>query len=131
MIYLWMTAGLVLLDQLVKFWAETQVQPVATIVLLPGLFSFTYAKNAGASFSMLEGQRVLFICITVLAVGALVWTLAAYREKLTPVLRLALFFVLLIRVIFSAKRVCIEAIRSTIYATVNLSGNDSDLYGGT
>lgn len=66
--------GVVFLDLLTKKLAETLLVslPGYSFPLIDGVLHFTYARNTGAAFSMLEGQRTFFIVVAVLAVIAMV-----------------------------------------------------------
>ena len=70
---------LILLDRFTKYLIETHMLLGQEIVLIPGFFSLTYVRNTGAGFSLLEGQRVFFIVITIaaLALFGVLW----YRCK--------------------------------------------------
>ncbi len=61
-------------DQLIKWWAASTL-PGNSIDLIPGVFSFTYAENTGAAFSMFENGRIFFIVITVLLISGAVFAL--------------------------------------------------------
>lgn len=58
--------GLVAVDQLTKLWAVMALKGQEPIVLIRDVFEFFYTENKGAAFSMLEGQRWLFIAITLI-----------------------------------------------------------------
>ena len=59
-------------DQIVKYWAATDLQARDTIPLWEGVFHLTYCENTGAAFSMFSGQRWLLLAVTlVLLVGLL------------------------------------------------------------
>ena len=59
-------------DQIVKYWAATDLQARGTIPLWEGVFHLTYCENTGAAFSMFSGQRWLLLAVTlVLLVGLL------------------------------------------------------------
>lgn len=86
--WVWLSALIVLLDQLSKAWAVEKLVPNAALPLFPGL-NFTLVYNTGAAFSLLRDaggwQRWLFIA---LAVGiaafilAWLWRLPARRRWL-------------------------------------------------
>ncbi|NWJ96357.1 MAG: signal peptidase II [Chloroflexi bacterium] len=78
--YYWIygvSAGVYLLDQLVKFWAEQSLGPAnsgRTIELLGGQFRFIYIKNSGASFGMLKEVPWLFAILAMVAsLGIIIW----------------------------------------------------------
>ena len=59
-------------DQIVKYWAATDLQARGTIPLWEGVFHLTYCENTGAAFSMFSGQRWMLLVVTiVLLVGLL------------------------------------------------------------
>lgn len=54
-------------DQITKIWAATALaQANRVISVIDGVFELRYAENPGVAFSMLEGQRWIFIPITIL-----------------------------------------------------------------
>lgn len=61
-------AALVVVDQLVKYWAVTSLAALGSIPLIPGVFQFTYVENRGAAFSMLENHQWLFVAFAVVVV---------------------------------------------------------------
>lgn len=82
LVWLWLSAALIVLDQLGKFWAESALLPYQPVPVLPFL-NWTLVFNAGAAFSFLSDaggwQRWLF---TVLALG--VSALLVYWLRQTP-----------------------------------------------
>ncbi len=54
---------LIVLDQLSKAWARSQLVPGSHLTLVPGLVDFTLVYNQGAAFGILEGARWLFVVI--------------------------------------------------------------------
>jgi len=92
MLMAWMVALLVLLDQATKLWIVLALKPIGSVVVIPGLLSLTYAENTGAFFSMLAGQQLFFVAITVVALGGIIWVL--WKKPLSSILRIALYFIL-------------------------------------
>mgnify|MGYP002517984518 CR=1 FL=1 len=72
MFQIWMliaAAGLVGLDQWTKYLAaEYLTQPIP---LWPGVFELQYCENRGVAFGMLQGQRWIFIPLTLVVVAVL------------------------------------------------------------
>lgn len=68
-----------IIDQFIKTLAFNYL---TTITIIPGFFSFTYAKNKGAAFSILWGNRWLIIVITILILCFLVHTILKERKKI-------------------------------------------------
>ena len=86
-------SAIVLVDQLVKFWAVHQLKAVGSMPFIPGLMDLTYAENTGAAFSILEGN-VLFLIIIPLIVCALAVYVLISRRVTHPVLRWSFVLVL-------------------------------------
>lgn len=68
--------GVLLLDQLTKAWARTLTTPIST-----PLVEFIHVTNTGASFSILQGQNLLLIGVSVLALGFLY----RYRDEVPSI----------------------------------------------
>lgn len=62
---------LILIDQLVKQIVTNNVYE--SISIIDNFFSLTYVKNTGAAFSILEGNRIIFI------IGALISLFLIYK----------------------------------------------------
>ena len=57
-------AGLAGADQWLKAWATSDLQPLGSAPLWPGVIELRYVLNDGMAFSMLSGQRVLLVAVT-------------------------------------------------------------------
>jgi signal peptidase II len=70
LIWLWLSAFVLVIDQLTKRVVDTSMQLHETIELIP-FFQLTYMRNEGAAFSFLSGaggwQRWFFIGLAVIA----------------------------------------------------------------
>ncbi len=67
------TIGLLIIDQLTKVWAVSQLHNLDRVIpVIDGVFEFRYTENPGVAFSMLEGQRWIFIPMTLLISAILV-----------------------------------------------------------
>ena len=66
-------AVLILIDLCTKSWAVSTLKNGTVIPLIENVFEFRYTENHGVAFSMLQGQRWLFIPLTILvALGIVV-----------------------------------------------------------
>lgn len=65
------SAALLIVDQLSKFWASANLMNQDPWVLIPGVFELHYTENRGVAFSMLQGQRWIFIPITIIMTAVL------------------------------------------------------------
>lgn len=52
LLFLTVFVGLIAVDQLVKYWAFTVLQPQHSIPILENAFHLTYVENTGAAFSL-------------------------------------------------------------------------------
>ncbi|MBQ3055319.1 MAG: signal peptidase II [Oscillospiraceae bacterium] len=85
--------AIVLLDQVVKYWAVEVLQPIHSIPVIDGVLHWTYAENTGAAFSMLSGQRFFLILIPLLVCAVLLCLLLSKRVS-HPLGHWALVFLL-------------------------------------
>ena len=70
-IFIAATVVLILIDQLTKFWAVTQLHQSERIIsVIDGVFEFRYLENHGAAFGILQNEMWLLIPIT-LFIGTL------------------------------------------------------------
>ena len=59
--------GAVFLDMLAKGLTEAFISLGNTVVVIEGVLNFTYVRNSGAAFSILEGQTWFFILMASIA----------------------------------------------------------------
>ncbi|MEM1060005.1 MAG: signal peptidase II [Verrucomicrobiota bacterium] len=72
--WFWGPLALILvLDQATKWWAQTELQPLGRIVVIPDLLNWTYVRNTGVAFGMAQGQNYLLAGIAVVLVGVGLW----------------------------------------------------------
>lgn len=64
-------ALLVGLDQAVKLWARTVLQPAGTMPFIPYILQLRFVLNTGAAFSMLEGRQLFLTLFTGAVLAAL------------------------------------------------------------
>ena len=64
------------LDLWTKVLAESQLRDAPPIRFIPGWLHFTYTENRGAVFGIGQGQRSLFLVVSVLAIGFLTYLFA-------------------------------------------------------
>lgn len=81
---LWMglfSFGIVAADQITKYLVVANIPLYAQESFLPGILSLTYVQNTGAAFSLLSGQRWLFVAVFAVLTGLL---LLEYFKKPLP-----------------------------------------------
>lgn len=87
MVYYVVALLVFLLDQGTKRLIATRMELGEIIPVIGNFFQITSHRNKGAAFGILQGQRELFIVITVIVVVAIVWYLRKTMnsgQKLLP-----------------------------------------------
>ncbi len=69
---LFLSAVLVLADQLIKAAVQRWLMPVGDFPLIDGVLHFTYLENRGMAFGMMQGQRWLLIWVTAIVLLVLI-----------------------------------------------------------
>ncbi|MDA8165953.1 MAG: signal peptidase II [Desulfobacteraceae bacterium] len=82
---LWM-AGVILIDQLSKWWIMTSFFLYESRTVVPGFFNVTFVTNTGAAFGFLAGQenvfrQAFFVGIALLALAALALAYRHFRNE--------------------------------------------------
>lgn len=67
-------AVIVVVDQITKQWAESALAD-GPMVLIPGVLSFSFTENTGASFSLFQGAGTLLGLAALVAVGVIWYAL--------------------------------------------------------
>ena len=63
----------VLLDQITKYYVAHNFIQGARQKIIDGFFYLTYVRNTGAGFSILQGQRWVFIVLTLIALPLFIY----------------------------------------------------------
>ncbi len=85
--YILLVLAIVLADQVTKYLVVANIPLHGHVDFIPGVLGFTYTKNTGAAWSMLEGQRWLFILIFVILTALLLVEYFKFRMPFTTVER--------------------------------------------
>ena len=81
-----LTASMVVVaDQLSKALVRSELAPLGSVPVWPGVFYITYQRNTGAAFGLMEGGRYVFIAVAVGALGAVAWYWNRSRPTAWPV----------------------------------------------
>jgi signal peptidase II len=95
MIYFVLTIGIVVIDQISKYYAQTLLQGGPSVPLIKNIFHLTYARNTGAAFSILEGNQFILKGVTTLIMIFLVGYLyKVTKEKGQILFKISLAFIL-------------------------------------
>ena len=92
--WLWVALVVIVLDQLTKYWANSQLHPYSPEPITPGL-NFTLSYNTGAAFSFLADaggwQRWFFIALALgVAAFIITWLRRLKHEELWTAVALTL-----------------------------------------
>lgn len=80
--YIFIIAGIVALDQIIKAIAAHFLMALTTVPVIPNVFHLTYIENSGAAFSILSGRSVLLIVITSALIALLLfWLVSLPKTK--------------------------------------------------
>lgn len=68
------------LDIWTKYLVSTRMSELQEIHVIPGFFSLQFVYNPGAAFGVLANQRWLFVLVTLVAVGAMLYVILRRPE---------------------------------------------------
>lgn len=92
-IVLGLSALVVLIDYILKILVINNLKPVASVTIIPGLFSLSYVENKGAAFGMLSNARWIFIVFTLIVV-VLIIIFLFWKKPESKLLNTALFLII-------------------------------------
>ncbi|MBP3964272.1 signal peptidase II [Paenibacillus lignilyticus] len=79
--YYWLAVVVFVIDYFTKQWVEKSLTIGETKHVLGDFFILTSIRNKGAAFGILQEQRYLFILITLVVVGGIVWYMMKNRNS--------------------------------------------------
>ena len=85
--YILFILAIVLADQWTKWLVVENISLYGHVDFIPGFLGFTYTKNTGAAWSMLEGQQWLFIVVFVVLSALLLLVYFKFHMPFTAVER--------------------------------------------
>lgn len=80
LIYYIIAILIIAIDQLTKYLTVQSIPLHETIEVIPNILSFTYHRNTGAAWSILEGQMWFFYIMTVIVVGFIIYYLHTHGK---------------------------------------------------
>ncbi len=82
---MFLALGVLLLDRVTKILIEFGHREGSPIFFRSGFFSLRYVKNSGGAFGLFPGRGSLFLAVTVVAVGLVVYLLffSGFRRPIT------------------------------------------------
>lgn len=89
-----LSIALIYTDQLSKFLALKKIAPLGSITVIKKILDFTFVKNYGAAFGILQNARPFFIILTLIAlIAILYYYFSLPRDKYHNSIRLCLLFI--------------------------------------
>lgn len=76
------TLVLLMLDQIIKYIVDKSLDLMQSIKVVENFFSITYVRNDGAAWSILSGNRIFLIMITIVAM-ILIYVFFIKNKKLS------------------------------------------------
>jgi len=84
-------AAILIADQITKYLVQLSLSPVGTsLPLIDGVFHLTNVHNTGAAWGMMQGFRWLFIPMTLIVCGIIIFILVKYHKRVTVFSRVTL-----------------------------------------
>lgn len=74
-------AGILLLDQIVKYMVRDCMYVGESIPLISGVFHLTYVRNTGAAFNLFEGMSMFLQAVTFFALIFAVWFMEKHLDR--------------------------------------------------
>lgn len=112
--------AVLIIDQITKVKAVTDIAANGDIKVWEGVLHFTYVENRGAAFGMMQGGKWFFLVITGIAVIGLVWFLIKERRSMHFLMRFSICLLLSGAVGNLIDRVALGYVRDMIYvAAIN------------
>ena len=65
--------GVIILDQITKFFVSSKMSLSESIPIINNVFHFTYIQNRGAGFGILQNQYFLLIAFPLIALGIIAY----------------------------------------------------------
>jgi signal peptidase II len=73
-------------DQVTKTLVVMRLAPGESHPLLPPIISLTHVQNTGAAFGLFKGQQLVFVGLSLIVIGWLIWELRA-PQRLASIVR--------------------------------------------
>ena len=93
MYYFFLTGILISLDQITKYFIQTNMDLNKSVPVVEGIFHITYIHNYGAAFSILQGKQIVLIGVTLIAIAAVLTYMFINRKSSHWSLMLSLAFI--------------------------------------
>lgn len=75
------TMLVVVLDQLTKFIVNANMELYDSVNVIPGILNFTYIRNDGAAWGILDDKRWVFLIMSTVAICVIIYVLIKYKNQ--------------------------------------------------
>lgn len=93
MVYFVVCIGIIILDFLVKHWAQAELSQIGSIPVWEGVLHLTYVENRGAAFGILQDKVWFFVIVALIAIPVILFALWKFKNR-SKTLNLGLCFVM-------------------------------------
>ncbi len=95
MLYILLIILLIIADQVTKYLAVMNLEPIETMPLIQDVLHLTYTENTGAAFSIFRNQKFFLIILTSLAMlGILIYLIKLIKTPSNILLKISLSMIL-------------------------------------
>ncbi len=95
MLEIFVVIAILVVDQISKYLVQLYLSPVgSSLPLIESVFHLTNAHNTGAAWGMLPGFRWMFIPLTIIVCGIVIFILIRFHKKLCVFSRITLALLL-------------------------------------
>ncbi len=91
--WIWITAAVIGLDQLTKYFASAYLAPIGFSDFIPHFLSFRYVLNPGAAWGMLSSHPWIFMTLSTVAIIGVIIFFFVYKNR-HPLLTVSLALIL-------------------------------------
>ncbi len=70
----------IIADQLTKFIVNSNMNLNESVKVIPGILDFTYIRNDGAAWGMLDDKRWVFLVLSAITIAVIVFILMKYKN---------------------------------------------------
>jgi signal peptidase II len=91
MLWILLIIGLIGIDQITKWYFYVNQLQFDRLPVIKDFFYLTYVENRGAAFGILQNFRWIFVVLTVLVVGVMIWYFIRNKNR---ILRVSLAFII-------------------------------------
>lgn len=109
---------LLVMDQITKIKAASDLALNGDIKVWEGVLHFTYVENRGAAFGMMQGGKWFFLAITGVAVVGMIWFLISERKSMHFLMQFSICLLLSGAIGNLIDRVALGYVRDMIYVAV-------------